>query len=228
MKSIVIYSGGLDSTVLLADLLDQGHEVKALSVNYGQRHKRELEHAALICAKLKVEHQIADLSNIARFLGGSSQTDASVPVPHGHYEEEAMKLTVVPNRNAIMLSVAAAWAISLKYNAVAYAAHAGDHAVYPDCRSEFVEPFAQAIWNADWHHVAIERPFLKLSKADIVARGAKLGAPMELSYSCYEGGEVHCGLCGTDIERRLAFIEAGVQDPTTYANPLPERYVHAA
>ena len=218
MKIILIYSGGLDSTVLLAKLLSEGNEVKCLSVNYGQRHSRELESAKAICAKLGVEHRIVDLSCLKPLLGGSSQTDDNVPVPHGHYAAENMRLTVVPNRNALMLSVAFAWAISLKYDAVAYAAHAGDHAVYPDCREEFTKPFAEAMWNADWHAVELKRPFIGITKADIARIGHSIGADedMAASYSCYEGKQAHCGLCGTCQERRSAFRDAGVPDLTNY------------
>ncbi len=216
MKTIVIYSGGLDSTVLLAKMVKEGREVKALSVDYGQRHKRELGSAAEVCRLLGVEHRMADLSSLKPLLGGSSQTDDSVPVPHGHYAAENMKLTVVPNRNMLMLAVAGAWAISLKFDSVAYAAHAGDHAIYPDCREEFVRPLEDALRNADWHEVRIERPFLKSSKADIVLLGHDIGAPMGLSYSCYEGKEIHCGKCGTCTERIEAFQLAGVPDPTQY------------
>ena len=139
-----------------------------------------------------------------------------MPVPHGHYAAENMKLTVVPNRNMLMLAAAGAWAISLKADTIAYAAHAGDHAIYPDCREEFTRPMSEALWNADWHHVALERPFIHITKANIVSVGKEHNAPMSLSYSCYEGKEEHCGLCGTCQERRSAFRDAGVDDPTEY------------
>lgn len=216
MKTILIYSGGLDSTVLLSDMLAKGREVKCLSVNYGQRHNRELEAARAICDSVGVHHVVADLSGLRMLLRGSSQTDASVPVPHGHYAAENMKLTVVPNRNALMLSVAFAWAISLKFDSVAYAAHGGDHAIYPDCRPQFTEPFAKAMYHADWHQVLLEAPFLEYSKKEIVQLGNRLNAPLGLSYSCYEGNVQHCGLCGTCQERRVAFRDADVTDPTTY------------
>lgn len=218
MKTILIYSGGLDSTVLLGKLLADGSEVKCLSVDYGQRHRRELNAAAQITQKLGVEHRVADLSSLKPLLAGSSQTDDSVPVPHGHYAAENMKLTVVPNRNALMLSVAFAWAISTKADAVAYAAHAGDHAIYPDCRESFTAPFAEAMRNADWHQVELLRPFILYTKAEIVKVGKLncLEDIMAMSYSCYEGGELHCALCGTCSERRSAFRDAGVPDPTKY------------
>lgn len=219
MKTILIYSGGLDSTVLLLKLLQDGHQVNALSINYGQRHARELEAAALICAELGVSHKTVNLSNLLPLLGGSSQTDPNIPVPHGHYAEENMKLTVVPNRNMLMLAVAGAYAISTKADQIAYAAHSGDHAIYPDCREEFVSPLAQALKNADWHQVDIVRPFLQMSKADIVREGSKFAsAILGMTYSCYEGNPMHCGLCGTCQERRVAFRDAGVPDPTHY-NP---------
>ena len=218
MKTILIYSGGLDSTVLLYSLKAQGRDVKALSINYGQRHSKELEFAKKNCAALNVEHRIVDLSCIKPLLAGSSQTDDSVAVPEGHYAAENMKLTVVPNRNSIMLNVAAAWAISTKYDTIAYAAHSGDHAIYPDCREEFVDALNKTLSYADWHVVQIERPFIGITKGDIVKLGHKLSVPFIDTYSCYRGGSIPCGKCGTDVERRLAFKEAGVTDPTVYAD----------
>lgn len=217
MKTIVVYSGGLDSTVLLYERLAAGDHVRCLGVDYGQRHRRELEHARSLCADLGIEYQVADLSALRTLLKGSSQTDASVAVPHGHYAEESMKLTVVPNRNMLLLAVAGAWAVATKSDQIAYAAHGGDHAIYPDCREEFVAPLAQALLHADWHPVAIARPFLDLTKADLVRRGAVLGVPFQRTWSCYEGGEKHCGRCGTCVERKEAFQLAHVPDPTEYS-----------
>lgn len=218
MKTICVLSGGMDSAVLLYWLKAQGRELHALSVNYGQRHRVELECAAKLCTNLGVPHQIADLSGLKPLLGGSSQTSDDVAVPHGHYAEETMKLTVVPNRNMMLLSVAAAWAISLKADTIAYAAHAGDHAIYPDCRDEFIDAMDKALALADWHIVSIERPFVKRTKADIAGIGMTLGVPFADTYSCYEGraNGVHCGKCGTCTERREAFAVAGVPDPTIY------------
>lgn len=216
MKTIIIYSGGLDSTVLLYKLRADDHEVRALGVNYGQRHRKELNAATAICAKLGVEYRIADLSAIRPLLGGSSQTDDTVAVPHGHYAAETMKLTVVPNRNMIMLSVAIAWAISTKSESVSYAAHGGDHAIYPDCREEFASALNTAALLADWQQVRIDRPFVRESKASIVALGQRLAVPFAETWSCYEGGAVHCGKCGTCVERKEAFQLAGITDPTTY------------
>jgi 7-cyano-7-deazaguanine synthase len=218
MKTVLIYSGGMDSTVLLYHLLADGRDVVCLGINYGQRHCRELEAAGKICALCGVEFQIADLRGIKHLLAGSSQTSDEIAVPHGHYAAENMKLTVVPNRNMVMLSIAGAWAISRKAESIAYAAHAGDHAIYPDCREEFVKPLAQALWNADWHPVSVDRPFIGMTKGQIAARGGELGVPFELTYSCYEGQETHCGFCGTCVERREAFEQAGIKDPTNYVH----------
>lgn len=218
-KTVITFSGGLDSTTLLYHLLREGHEVLALSVDYGQRHRVELEHAEKIIAPLGIRHETADLSSISNLLGKSSQTDDSVEVPLGHYEAESMKQTVVPNRNMILLSLAAAWAIAEKADSVAYAAHAGDHAIYPDCRSEFAEALGGAISLADWHEVGLLRPFVDKSKADIARLAGELDVPIELTWSCYQGGERHCGACGTCIERREALLQAGLDDPTDY-DPL--------
>ncbi len=219
-KTVLIYSGGLDSTTLLYQLKAEGRDLKALSINYGQRHSLELEYAKKVCAKLGVEHRVADLSALKPLLGGSSQTDGTVDVPEGHYAAENMKLTVVPNRNMLMLSVAAAWAISEKADTIAYAAHAGDHAIYPDCRPEFVDALNGALALADWHNVQIERPFINITKGGIVKLGAQLGVPFAETWSCYKGKEVHCGRCGTCVERLLAFKEAGVTDPTPYEDSV--------
>lgn len=216
-RTILTLSGGLDSTVLLADLIHQGHDVSALAVDYGQRHRVELEHARRIAGHFGVPFEIADLRGITHLLAGSSQTDPRVDVPSGHYTDQTMKQTIVPNRNMILLAVAAAWAMSRGADAVAYAAHAGDHTIYPDCRPPFADAMAQAIGLADWRRVELLRPFVHLTKAQIVQRGAELAAPLAMTWSCYRGGAMHCGACGTCVERREAFALARVADPTTYA-----------
>lgn len=216
MKTIVLLSGGLDSTVLATKLVQEGNEVLALSVDYGQRHKKEINHAVRVANYLKIEHRVADLSALSYFLSGSSQTSSDIAVPDGHYAEESMKLTVVPNRNMLLLSVATAWAISAKADTISYAAHNGDHAIYPDCRKEFIDKLAEAIAIADWHSVKLFAPFAEISKADIAKLGQEIKAPMELSWSCYKGQEFHCGTCGTCVERKEAFVLAEVQDPTDY------------
>ena len=221
MNSVLIYSGGLDSTVLLYHLRAAGHTVHALSVNYGQRHSCELRHAAEICKAIDVPHQTADLSAIQPLLAGSSLTSPEIDVAEGHYTEESMKSTVVPNRNMILLAIAAGHALSIGAEQIAYAAHSGDHAIYPDCRNEFADAMAAAIRLCDWSTVELSRPFVDWTKADIVRRGAELSLPFAKTWSCYQGGDLHCGRCGTCIERREAFDLAGVTDPTCYAANAP-------
>lgn len=213
MGYVLTFSGGLDSTVLLYWLQSLGHQVRALSVDYGQRHRKELDAAREITSLLSVEHRVVDLSSIRSLLAGSALTSSNVEVPDGHYAEDSMKVTVVPNRNMLLLSLSAAWAISTKSDRVAYAAHAGDHTIYPDCRPEFVAAMAQAVKLCDWHSVELETPFGSKAKADIVRLGAELGVPFERTWSCYKGGAKHCGTCGTCTERIEAFKDAGVEDP---------------
>ncbi len=221
MKAVLVYSGGLDSTVLLYRMLGEGHVVLALSVDYGQRHRRELDCARAIALECGARHEVADLSALARLLPGNSLTDRAVAVPHGPYTEATMKSTIVPNRNMILLSVAAAWAIAERADCVAYAAHGGDHAVYPDCREGFARALDGAIRLADWHSVSLHRPFVGLEKSDLVRMGAEWRVPFERTWSCYEGGAHHCGRCGTCVERREAFLRANVSDPTVYAPDAP-------
>jgi 7-cyano-7-deazaguanine synthase len=217
-KTVLIYSGGIDSTVLLYDLLNSGHDVQALSVNYGQRHSKELDCAKSLCKQLNVEHHVADLTALNPLLSGSSLTSPHVQVPEGHYEDESMKATVVPNRNMILLSIATGWAMSTGASSVSYAAHSGDRAIYPDCREEFADAMNSVMEIAGWDKVSLNRPFSSLTKADIVKLGDELDVPFEQTWSCYKGGQVHCGVCGTCVERREAFQLAGVTDPTIYDN----------
>ncbi len=214
---VLTLSGGLDSTVLAAWAKSHGHKVRCLSVDYGQRHHRELFSAMAVAKALGLEHKTINLSALREIMGGSSQTSPDIAVPLGHYAEESMKLTVVPNRNMILLALAGAWAVATKSEYVAYAAHTGDHAIYPDCRPEFADAMGKALGLCDWHQVAIFRPFIALTKGEIVKIGERVGAPMHLTWTCYEGGEVHCGRCGSCTERREAFEVAGVPDPTGYA-----------
>ena len=215
MHIILLYSGGLDSTVALYHFLAEGHSLQGLGIHYGQRHKKELESAKQIMQALAVPYQTIDLSALKPFLAGNSQT-GDLDVPEGHYTEEAMKLTIVPNRNMIMLSIAIGWAISLKYNAVAYAAHAGDHTIYPDCRPKFIQTMQEAAKLCDWNPVLLLAPFSKMKKEEIVRLGSSLKVPFEKTWSCYKGLTKHCGQCGTCVERKEAFFMAQVQDPTLY------------
>lgn len=222
MKTVIVYSGGLDSTVLLYHLRATGHELHALSFDYGQRHRCELDRAANICAELGIPQPQANLSGIQPLLAGSSLTSPEIDVAEGHYTEESMKSTVVPNRNMILLAIATGHALSIGAGQIAYAAHSGDHAIYPDCRNEFAEAMAAAIQLADWEKVKLIRPFVDWTKADIVRRGAELDVPFDQTWSCYKGGELHCGRCGTCIERREAFDLAAVEDPTPYRKDAPD------
>ncbi len=215
MKTLLIYSGGMDSTVLLYKFLSENRQVSCMGVDYGQKHKKELNYADALCARLNVPFRVADLSALRPLLAGSSQTDDSVPVPDGHYAEESMKATVVPNRNMIMLSVASGYAMSIGAERVAYAAHAGDHAIYPDCRPEFADALDHAISLADWRPVRLERPFINSTKRGIAQLGQSLRVPFADTWSCYKGGLNHCGVCGTCTERREAL--AGF-DPTEYGD----------
>ena len=221
MKSIVVHSGGLDSTVLLYQLVAQGDEVKALSIDYGQRHAKEISCARILAGELGIAHRVADLSSLGELLEGSALTSTEIEVPEGHYEEDNMKATVVPNRNMILLAVSAGWAISSLFDRVAYAAHSGDHAIYPDCRNEFADALDSAIQLADWRKVSLYRPFVDLTKVDIVRLGDKLKVPFDRTWSCYKGAALHCGRCGTCVERREAFHLAEVADPTAYDDEAP-------
>lgn len=220
MKTIVICSGGLDS-VSLAHRVAVLHDLHRLvSFDYGQRHRKELDFAAACAARLGVPHDIIDIRAVGGTLSGSALTD-DLDVPDGHYAEETMKVTVVPNRNAIMLAIAFCVAAAQKVDAVATAVHGGDHFIYPDCRPGFIDAF-QTMQNhalEGYADVRLYTPYLTGSKAAIVSDGARHGTPFAETWSCYKGGELHCGRCGTCVERREAFDLAGVTDPTVYADP---------
>jgi len=220
MKTAVVCSGGLDSVSLAHVLAAENSLTRLISFDYGQRHRKELDFAAACAARLKVPHHVIDLRSVGAALTGSALTD-ELDVPDGHYAEETMRITVVPNRNAIMLTIAFGIAAAQGDDAVATAVHGGDHFIYPDCRPAFTEAF-DAMQRAaldGYADVRLSTPFVHRSKADIVTAGAKAGTPFEQTWSCYKGGEVHCGRCGTCVERREAFDLAGVEDPTPYADP---------
>ncbi|MFN3209919.1 MAG: 7-cyano-7-deazaguanine synthase QueC [Roseovarius sp.] len=219
MDTIVICSGGLDSVSLAHKVAGEGTLRGLLSFDYGQRHVKEVDFAAACARRLGVPHKVVDISGVGAALSGSALTD-DVEVPDGHYAEETMKITIVPNRNAIMLAIAFGMAAAEKAEAVAAAVHGGDHFIYPDCRPGFVGAF-QAMQDEALEGVAevqLYTPFLTGSKADIVTEGAKWRTPFAETWSCYKGGDVHCGRCGTCVERREAFHLAGVADPTAYAD----------
>ena len=177
MKALVLFSGGLDSTVLATQLKAEESVTRLLSIDYGQRHARELKRAEQIAQALELPHQVLRLPDLGPLLGGSSLTDEKVELPEGHYAEESMKATVVPNRNMILLALAGGHALSIGFDTIAYAAHAGDHTIYPDCRPEFADAMETALGLADWEKLSLHRPFVHLSKTDLVKKGAELGAP---------------------------------------------------
>lgn len=218
-RAIAIISGGLDSVTLAHFLHAEGYELHLLSFNYGQRHRKELAYAERCAKRLDVEFDLIDLSDIVRFLKGSALTDA-IPVPDGHYAAPTMSITVVPNRNAMMLSVAYAVAVAEQAQIVAIGVHAGDHFIYPDCRPEFITSFdtMQRIATEGFGdpHLRLEAPFVHLGKHQIVQLGARLQVPFGDTWSCYKGGDKHCGTCGTCFERKEAFKLADVPDPTEY------------
>lgn len=218
--AVLIVSGGMDSVTLAHKYHAEGFELVLMSFDYGQRHKKELVLAKACADRLGGVHHVVDLSNITNLLPGSSLTDAAVEVPEGHYAAESMKATVVPNRNAIMLSIAWAHAVAIGADVVAFGAHGGDHFIYPDCRPDFFLSLGEAFMqgNAGFGNprLNLEAPFIQIDKAQIAALGSELGVPYELTWSCYKGGEVHCGKCGTCVERKEAFQVAGVPDPTVY------------
>lgn len=217
MKTIVICSGGLDSVSLAHRIAAEQQLIGLLSFDYGQRHRKELDYAAACAKRLGVPHQIIDIRPIGSHLTGSALTD-NIDVPDGHYAEETMKATVVPNRNAIMLAIAFGLAAAQKADAVAVAVHGGDHFIYPDCRPGFIDAF-QVMQDAaldGYASVRLQAPYVNATKADIVTDGEKHGTPFAETWSCYKGGARHCGRCGTCVERREAFHLAGVADPTDY------------
>lgn len=214
-KVVVIYSGGMDSFTVLNKAIQEGYDVYAVSFDYGQRHSKELQFASRVCKKHNIEHKVVDISTVNQLLSGSSLTD-NIDVPEGHYEESSMKSTVVPNRNMMMLSMAVAYAVSIEAEAVYFGAHSGDHAIYPDCRTEFVEAMNAVCKIANYRAVEVRAPYLASSKIDILTDGLKLGLNYADTWTCYNGREKACGRCGACQERLEAFAENGVQDPLEY------------
>jgi len=209
VKVVVLLSGGLDSVTALHDASRSHEVVAALSFDYGAKHHaKELPMATWQCRQLGIPHSIAPLG----FVAGEFRSDllsGGGAIPDGHY----------------MLSIAAGFAESRGAEAVVIAAHSGDHAIYPDCRESFMEPMARAIREGTYAQIELLRPFIAVDKTGIVRRGVELGVDFSHTWSCYKGSEIHCGTCGTCVERREAFLLAGVADPTIYATtgPLPPK-----
>lgn len=224
---VVLLSGGMDSVAALYEAKRNYEVVATLSFDYGSKHNaREIPFAAHHSKHLGVRHHIVHLDFMDE-LFKSDLLKSGGEIPKGHYEGENMKKTVVPFRNGIMLSIAGGFAESVEATGVVIAAHAGDHAIYPDCREDFMKAMGDAIRLGTYVGVEVLRPFISMTKADIATRGRELGVDFAHTWSCYVGGEIHCGECGTCIERREAFIVSGVPDPTIYLNtaPLPSKPV---
>lgn len=231
MKHLIVLSGGLDSTTLMyllkkkyaagVDSFGRGRKnLEALIFKYGQKHTKETRYAAYNCALLGVSYTLADITSINGLIAKGALAGLG-EVPEGRYDAPVMIQTVVPNRNMILLSIAAGYAASNGIQAVHYAAHKGDHTIYPDCRPEFVSALRRAIrlgnlWENKNESVMLFADFIHKNKAQIVRIGEKLHVPFSDTWSCYNGRLYHCGKCGTCVERKEAFVEAGVTDPTVY------------
>ncbi|NVK25118.1 MAG: 7-cyano-7-deazaguanine synthase QueC [Gammaproteobacteria bacterium] len=214
-KVIVIYSGGMDSYTVLNHAIKQGFDVYALTFDYGQRHVKEIEYAKNACKDLGIQHKIVDISAINSIISGSSLTD-EIEVPEGHYESDNMKQTVVPNRNMILLSMAVGYAVSLDATKVFYGAHSGDHAIYPDCRPEFVQKMQDVCAIANYEPVDIVVPYINNTKIEILTDGLKMGLDYSKTWTCYNGREKACGKCGACQERLEAFELNQQTDPLEY------------
>ena len=216
MKVVILLSGGMDSTSLLYYAYNKHEVVAALSFDYGSKHNdRELPFAKYHCEKLSIPHTTIPLGFISDYFS-SDLLKSGGEIPEGHYEDQNMVKTVVPFRNGIMLSVATGFAESVEAEAVGIAAHAGDHTIYPDCRTDFMAAFSESMKAGTYAKIELMKPFLDIRKEDIVKVGLDHGVDFSQTWSCYKGGDKHCGKCGTCVERIEAFELAGIEDPTDY------------
>ena len=216
MRVVVLVSGGMDSVTALHAAACEHEVVAGLSFDYGAKHNaKELPFAASHCKDLGVPHELVVLDFMDR-LFKSDLLKSGGEIPEGHYEAENMKQTVVPFRNGILLAIAAGYAESVGPGGLVIPAHSGDHAIYPDCREDFMEPLAEAIRAGTYAGIEVLRPFIRERKEGIAEIGARLGVDFARTWSCYKGGEIHCGKCGTCVERKEAFSLAGLKDPTIY------------
>ena len=202
MKAVLIYSGGLDSTTLLYEY--RSEIALAVSFDYGSKHNaREIEYARVNCRELGIKHLVIPLEFIGKYFKSDLLLSGG-DIPEGNYDDENMQSTVVPFRNGIMLAVAAGLAESMELDSIMIANHSGDHAIYPDCRPEFIDAFSQATQAGTYNGVKVVSPYCRLTKREIALRGRELGVDYSKTYSCYKGGEKHCGKCGTCTERKEA------------------------
>ena len=212
--SLIVVSGGMDSITLLHEYADQ--IALAVTFDYGSNHaKKEIPFAQLHCQRLGIKHLVIPLSFMHDYFK-SSLLEGDAAIPEGHYADENMKSTVVPFRNGIMLSIACGIAESNGLHKVLIANHGGDHSIYPDCRPEFINAMSSAMQNGTYEHIDIFAPYTNITKGDIARHGKALGIDYSETWSCYRGGDKHCGKCGTCVERHEALLEAGIDDPTEY------------
>lgn len=222
VKNVVLFSGGMDSTVLLNEVKnDYGGDILALIFDYRSRHNAAERHFAKItCGKMGIPYQVIHIGKLFSQCK-SSLTNPKIKVPHCHYEHKTARWTVVPFRNGIMLSIAVGIAEDLGAKRVFIGNHAGDHAVYLDCRNSFIRKFKEAVLEATEEEIQVASPFINIKKTDILKIGHDAGVNFEDTYSCYEGGFIHCGLCPTCYERREAFFLNKIDDPTKYKDTKP-------
>jgi 7-cyano-7-deazaguanine synthase len=212
--SVIIISGGMDSVTMLHEYQDR--IALGISFDYGANHnQKEIPFAKMHCEALDIKHITIPLDFMSQYFKSSLLAGADA-IPEGHYDDENMKSTVVPFRNGIMLAIAAGIAESNGLKYVMIANHYGDHAIYPDCRKEFINAMDMAIMNGTYEQIHIFAPYTSISKADIARHGKKLGIDYSTTWSCYKGGDIHCGKCGTCVERKEALREAGIEDTTEY------------
>ena len=213
-NSVIILSGGMDSVTLLYDKVKD--IALAVTFDYGSNHnKREIEFAKYHCEQLNIEHIIIPLEFIHKYFK-SSLLEGADAIPDGHYADDNMKSTVVPFRNGIMLSIACGIAESRGLKRVMIANHAGDHSIYPDCRATFIDSMSEAMSYGTYEHVKVYAPYTSITKTQIAMIGKTLGLDYSMTWSCYKGGEIHCGKCGTCVERKEALHDAGIEDNTIY------------
>ncbi len=223
MRALILSSGGIDSTTCLALAIEKyGREnVTALAITYGQKHAKEIEASEKVADYYGVEHIIMDLSAVYRYSDCSLLNGSDTEIPHESYADQIGRTggspvsTYVPFRNGLFLSAAAGAALSKDCGVIYYGAHSDDAAgnAYPDCSEDFVEAMGSAIRIGSGGQLVLEAPFVRWNKARVVKEGLRLGAPYELTWSCYEGGEKPCGVCGTCRDRAEAFRLNGVEDP---------------
>ena len=213
-NALIVVSGGMDSTTMLYEYADE--IALAVTFDYGANHgPKEIPLAQMHCKRLGIEHIVIKMDFMQRYFQSSLLSGAEA-IPEGNYDNENMRSTVVPFRNGIMLAIACGLAESRGLKRLMIANHAGDHAIYPDCRPAFVEAMSQATQAGTYDGICIDAPYTNLTKSEIAARGKRLGIDYSETWSCYKGGDKHCGKCGTCMERKEALAAAGIPDPTVY------------